>query len=788
MKSAHPPPTTGIGTEEDLVPTDVPRAGLGVRFGFTAKLVVMVAVPLAALVVVLGLEIADRVSRQRNLETLAVASLLASDAEEVGDTFQSERERSALYLSSGGSSYRQELVGQWEETDLALAALSGSLARFEDDQGDSFLLLQNPDLLEDIRQVGGMRRRVLDLDATRSESATFYSDLIGQFRASSRDLMQWSHLDPGLTGLLTAFLLLSDSTEAASLERGLVSTVLVEGRITDDDLDLLNRLAGRQEASLQSYGDYGFSEMHTPYQTDVASAEMTRVEAVRRQLADGDFSLDPATWFEVASSRIETLDTIEGRLLADLGDRSKELADEASTAVWRFTAFGVAILAASLLVAAGVGRRLSKRTNRLARVARAVQEGDFSQRADVGTGDELGTLAVAFNHMTDDLTTLSRTLETRVEDRTAQLRGSEARIRAMLEAIPDLIFRLSADGTCLDIQVTGAPQLFSLRELFVGKHLHEVLPAELAGKVMSASRRARQSGEVLHLEYQLPLDEELREHEARIVAIPGSDETMVVVRDITDRKADERRILELIRSKDEFVASISHELRTPLTAVVGFAELLRDAGAGLSSAEQEEMIVTITESASDISNIVEDLLVAARAKIDELHVTQVSVNLRAQLAQVMEAWRERAAVQIEIVGGSVTALGDPGRIRQILRNLLTNARRYGGDHIQVRMHDDGTTVFLQVCDDGPGIPKQDHKTIFEPYRRSHTTPGLPGSVGLGLFVSRTLARLMGGDLTYRYQNGNSIFEVTLPVASNLPGPDRPISEEREGVMLAGFEP
>lgn len=766
MNTRYAPPTIEAETETqgDAVSVGAPRAAFRLRFGITAKLVIMVAAPLAALVLLLGFEIADRVSRQRDLQSLVVAGALVSDAEHVGDALQRERDRSSLYLSSGGSLSRRELIDQWKETDVAVATFSSALTRFDIDRNGSFLLLENPDLLEDLTRIDRMRLRVLDLDATWSESITFYTDLIEQVHDSSKRLMQWSHLGPQLTGLLMGFLLLSDATEAAGVERALVSKVLVNGTIERDEFDLLNRLVGRQEALLHTYGDHVPSELYTSYLTDVASAEMGPVEAVREQLAAGDFSLDPVAWFEIASTRIETLVSVKERLLADLGDRSRELADGARTVMWRSAGFGVLILGASLLVAGGVGRRLSRRTVKLAEVAHAVQEGDFRRRADTGVGDELGMLAVAFNQMTDDLTTVNRTLETRVEARTAQLQASEAHNRAMLEAIPDLIFRFSPDGIYLDfihVEDAGAPRIFPPPERFVGKHIEEALPPELAGKFMSASHRAHRSGQVQHLEYQFPMEEGLRDREARIVAIPGSEETMVVVRDITERKAAEHHLQELMRSKDEFIASVSHELRTPLTAVIGFAELLRDADTDLSPAEREEMIGSITEQASDISNIVEDLLVAARTEIDTLHVTQVPVNLRAQLAQVLEASREALSDRIEIVGESVTALGDPGRVRQIVRNLLTNAVRYGGDHIEVRMHSNGSRAYMQVCDDGPGVPEQDRETIFEPYHRSHATPGQPGSVGLGLTVSRALARLMGGDLTYRYENGTSIFEVTL---------------------------
>ena len=346
--------------------------------------------------------------------------------------------------------------------------------------------------------------------------------------------------------------------------------------------------------------------------------------------------------------------------------RSVELAEEARTAMWWFVAFGGLIFTGSLLVAHSVGQRLSDRTIKLAEVAQAIQKGYLTQRAEDGVRDELGTLGLAFNQMTDDLTTLNRTLETQVQERTAELRTSEA----------------------------------------------------------------------------------------HIVTIPGFDETMVVVRDITERKAHEKRLRDLIRSRDEFIASISHELRTPLTAVMGFAELLRDTESDSSPAEQEEMSQLITEQASDIAN---------------LQVARVPVDLRAQLAQVIEASREASAHQIRIVGGPLSALGDPARIRQVLRNLMTNAFRYGGKRIEVQMHTDGTRAFLTVCDDGPGVPEEDREAIFGAYERSHTDRGLPGSVGLGLTVSRSLARLMVGDLTYRYDHGTSIFELTLP-AANQPTP------------------
>ncbi len=727
----------------------------------------MVVVPLVALTALLGFEIAERFSRQGDLERLIEVSALIGAAEEVTDGLQLERGGSSLYLASNGTMHRRELTEQWGETDTAIAEFLEAVDATE----GVFPTIESVALLEVLEQIDDMRRGILDREVTWTESLLFYTDLIAQFRASPSGLNGLTYNDPQLSGILIGILHLWDSSEAAGVERAVISKVLVEGSIGRDEVDLLARLAGRREASLEAYRVHTPRELRVEYEEQVSEFESSPVRGVRRQIATGDFRLDPDVWFAAASVPMDILSSVEDGLIEDLAVRSRMLADEARTSMWIFSAFGVVVLLASLVVAGRVGRRLSERTDELARVARAVQSGDFSQRANVDAGDELGMLGVAFNQMTDDLTTLNRRLETQVEERTAELKVSEARNRAMLEAIPDLIVRLGPDGRYIDfvfIDDSNEQQVFPQPERYVGKHIEEILPQELAKEFLDASRRARDTGRVQQLEYQYPLGEEVREREARVVAIPGSEETMLVVRDITERKLQDRHLEDLIRSKDELIASISHELRTPLTAVLGFTELLQDEMSDISPLEEREMLAAISEQATDLSHIVEDLLVAARVKIDTLRVTRVPVDLRAQLVQVLGSLRGVSIDDLAIDGEPVIALGDPGRIRQILRHLLTNAVRYGGDNVEIRVSSDGSTVILQVRDDGLGVSEEDQGAIFEAYHQAHSASSSPGSVGIGLTVSRSLARIMDGDLTYRYEDGTSIFEMIL-ASSQTPG-------------------
>ncbi len=229
-----------------------------------------------------------------------------------------------------------------------------------------------------------------------------------------------------------------------------------------------------------------------------------------------------------------------------------------------------------------------------------------------------------------------------------------------------------------------------------------------------------------------------------------------------EREEAHRRLEEEIRSRDEFLASVSHELRTPLTAVLGFGQILQDESGSLSPEERSELVDTVVREATDLLNIVNDLLAAAKSDTDTLHVAQVPVNLRAQTAQALEAFEHERVHDIDLVGHSVRAVGDPHRVRQIVRNLVSNALRYGGDDIHVEVLSDAATAKVAVRDSGSPIPPVDRERIFERYQRSQNVANVPKSLGLGLAISRQLARRMGGDLTYRHEGGESIFELSLP--------------------------
>lgn len=233
-----------------------------------------------------------------------------------------------------------------------------------------------------------------------------------------------------------------------------------------------------------------------------------------------------------------------------------------------------------------------------------------------------------------------------------------------------------------------------------------------------------------------------------------------IARDLTQVKATQRRLEELVTAKDVFVATVSHELRNPLTGIVGLAEELRDGYADFSEQERHDLITLIAHQAGEMTSLVEDLLVAVRSDVADVAVVPESVDVVAEL----EPLRVLRLHQVEWLAPShsVLAWADPQRLRQIVRNLLSNAERHGGEHIRLNVEATGDGVVVTVSDDGPGVAEEDVERIFEPYQRAVGATVKQGSVGLGLSVSRRLARLMGGDLEYDYDGHWATFRLILP--------------------------
>jgi signal transduction histidine kinase len=190
-----------------------------------------------------------------------------------------------------------------------------------------------------------------------------------------------------------------------------------------------------------------------------------------------------------------------------------------------------------------------------------------------------------------------------------------------------------------------------------------------------------------------------------------------------------------------------------------------------------------------MNEIIDDLLVAARSEIGTIAVVIEPVEVVHLVRSVVVGLGAPQPVEVD-VPDSLTALADPGRLRQVARNLLVNAVRYGGDRITVRGWVGADRVYLDVSDNGAGIPELDRERMFEPFTRAKTGQ-VSDSVGIGLYISRHMTELMGGHLTYHHDPTGPTFRVELPLAhqdttASEPN-DKPTATDPAGEM-GGLHP
>jgi len=279
---------------------------------------------------------------------------------------------------------------------------------------------------------------------------------------------------------------------------------------------------------------------------------------------------------------------------------------------------------------------------------------------------------------------------------------------------------------------------------------------------------------------------------------------LVSLRDVTDRRRAEERTAQLEnerlarvaaeasnRAKSEFLAVMSHELRTPLNAVIGYADLLDLGIAGAINSEQRLQVERIRASGRHLLGLVNEVLDLARADVGRLslHITRATARAAGDAAlSLVQPSADARGVRLSpacLGDGEALYEGDEDRVRQILVNLLNNAVKFtdaGGSvalecGATTRPDDEarlasGSWVFFRVIDSGIGIPREQLSTIFDPFVQADSghTRRNEGS-GLGLTISRRLARLMKGDLTARSVLGRgSTFTLWLPAVTTDAGP------------------
>ncbi len=358
---------------------------------------------------------------------------------------------------------------------------------------------------------------------------------------------------------------------------------------------------------------------------------------------------------------------------------------------------------------------------------------------------------------------LLSSLRGRLAERGAAVVSRDLRYQDLFDRVPVGLYRTGLDGSLLDANQALADIFGATRESVVGRPVHPYLvdPDDLGRlrertpadgtPLITDLRFRRADGRVIWVRDRTRA---VCDEHGSIVCYEGE------LQDITDQVEYLERLQSLVKSKSDLIAAVSHELRTPLTAVVGYLDLL----AAGPIEDSEEMLKVTAEQAHDVAAIVDDLLTAARLDNRELVVRTDEVDV---VEAVRSAVRTLGNPYVLLaLPMHVVAIGDAARVRQILRNLIGNAYRYGRPPVSVHAEVDGSTVRLVVADRGDAIPPAVQVQMFEPFFTTGVGESQPGAIGLGLAVSRQLARRMGGELRHDRVGTETRFTLELPAAAN----------------------
>lgn len=377
---------------------------------------------------------------------------------------------------------------------------------------------------------------------------------------------------------------------------------------------------------------------------------------------------------------------------------------------------------------------------------------------DVALIELLGSLtarAVEREQAVADLTHAARAV-----DEAEAVRASEARFRGLLEAEPNAIMIVDAEGLIRWCTKIAAEMFQSSDTELVGRRLDEVVAPATSARSSTGSSSA-----VLRYEATGRRGDG-ESFPAEVARTPftfdGEPSNLVVVTDVTWRQ-------EADAMRDRFIDVLSHELRTPVTAIFGGTQVLMSRDGTLDPATKSELLADVGGEADRLQRMIENLLILARVERGA-EVLEVSpVLLHRLLPEVVErevAMWPALTLHSEIPASIPLVSGDEASIALVIRNLLSNAAKYAGPDATVRVTvaaDGPDEVTVRVVDDGPGIAAAEVERLFDLYFRSGASDSAPGS-GIGLFVCRQLVVAMGGRIWARPgEAGGAEFGFSLPL-------------------------
>lgn len=435
-----------------------------------------------------------------------------------------------------------------------------------------------------------------------------------------------------------------------------------------------------------------------------------------------------------------------------------------------FSIGGSALIICLFIVGIGmyVGRSVTRPILRFVAVVKKIGEGEMTQRVETLSGDEIGYLGGSFNEMLDSL-----------NDKSRKLAESENRQRAVLDGMIDGLITINKRGEIESVNKSCERIFGYVEEEILGQNISILMPEPHRSqhdrymgdyhntgerKIIGIGRESegmRKDGSIFPLE--LSVSE---------VEVQGQVIYSGIVRDISERKAAEEKIKQGNAELEEFSYRTSHDLRSPLVSSISLLEIAEDSlGAGDMDTAFESL-GHVKKSLRKLEGLVRDILQLTRTKnADE---KEEVIDLEALTDETLDRFGhlenfERLEFQKDFQF-SATLYAKKSRVVLIIENLISNAIKYQdlgkeASFVKVSAFKKGESLVVTVADNGLGVPEGQRENLFKMFKRFH--PKVSFGSGLGLYMMKKSADILGGELSYESVSDGSLFRLEIPLSSDV---------------------